>query len=153
MKTVSPVIVAVRSSRRHSQEVTTMNLGRIAIYAAAGLALLFGWRVVYNPNLSMRAEGQVTFLSLSPQSVYSSKVAKKLLVPGSLPEEPEWLSEAQNDPDPRIRLNAIETWARSPTESLDPITYSLLDPDESVRAEAQKLLQDTLARAQLRTQN
>jgi len=99
-----------------------MKLGRIAIYAAAALLLLFGWLVVYNPNLSSRAGGQVTFLSLSPQSAYGSKVAKKLLVPGSLPEEPEWVTAAQNDPDPRIRLNAIEAWARNPTDSLDPIT-------------------------------
>ncbi len=123
-----------------------MKLGRIAIYGAAALALLFGWLVVYNLNLSSRAGGEVTFLSLSPQSAYSAKVAKKLLVPGSSPEEPEWLTEAQNDPDPRIRLNAIEAWARNPTESLDPITYSLVDPDESVRARAQKLLEDRLAR-------
>ena len=123
-----------------------MRLRRIAIYATAVLVLLFGGLGIYSPNLSMRAGGEVTFLSLSIQSPYSSKVAKMLLVPGSLPEEPEWLSRAQNNPDPRIRLNAIKAWAKNPTESLDPITYSLLDPDGSVRGQAQKLLQDTLAR-------
>jgi hypothetical protein len=123
-----------------------MKLRRIAIYTMAALALVFGGLAVYNPTLSMGAGEQVTFLSLSIQNPYSSKVAKRLLVPGSSPEEPEWLTKAQNDPDPRIRLNAIRAWARDPTESLDPITYSLLDPDESVRAQAQKLLQDTVAR-------
>jgi hypothetical protein len=90
-----------------------MKLRRIAIYTAAALALVFGGLVVSNPNLSMRAGGQVTFLSLSIQSPYSSKVAKKLLVPGSSPEEPEWLTKAQNDPDPRIRLNAIKAWKKT----------------------------------------
>jgi hypothetical protein len=125
-----------------------MKLARIAIYATAAVALLFGWLVVDNPNLSSRAGEQVTFLSLSPQSIYGSKVAKKLLVPGAPPEEPEWLIEAQNDPDPKIRLKAIEAWARNPTESLDPITYALADPDASVRARVQKLLEDRLARGE-----
>jgi hypothetical protein len=62
------------------------------------------------------------------------------------PEEPAWLSEARNDPDPRVRLNAIEAWARNPTTSLDPVTYALVDPDESVRTRAQGLLEDALAR-------
>ena len=123
-----------------------MKLGRIAISAAVALALLLGWLVVYYPNLSSRAGGQVTFLSLSPQSAYSSQIAKKLLVPGSSAEEPEWLIEAQYDPDSRIRLNAIEAWAQNSTESLDPITNSLADPDASVRARAQALLEERLAR-------
>lgn len=123
-----------------------MKLKRTAIYTAVALGVVSVGLVVHNPSVSRRARGQVTFLSMSIQSPYSSKVAKRLLVPGSSPEEPEWLAKAQNDPDPRIRLNAIKAWARNPTESLDPITYSLLDPDESVRAQAQKLLENTLAR-------
>ena len=53
-----------------------MKLRPIAIYVAAALALLFGGLVVYNPNVSMHAGGQVTFLTLSVQSPYGSKVAK-----------------------------------------------------------------------------
>lgn len=123
-----------------------MKLKRIQIYTAAALGVVLVGLIVYNPSASMIARGQVTFLSMSIQSPYSSKVAKRLLVPGSSLEEPEWLAKAQNDPDPKIRVNAINAWARNPTDSLDPITYYLLDPDESVRAQAQKLLTEPLAR-------
>ena len=62
------------------------------------------------------------------------------------PEEPAWLAEARNDPDPKSRLDAIETWARNPGESLDPVTHALVDPDERVRARAQELLEEALVR-------
>jgi hypothetical protein len=97
-----------------------MKIRRIAIYAAAALALVFSGLVVYNPNLSLRAGGQVTFFSLSIQSPYNSIVAKGLLVPGSSPEEPEWLTKAQNDPDPRIRLNAIRPGPEIPRRVSTP---------------------------------
>ncbi len=117
----------------------------MAICAAATVGLVFGSLAVYRPNVAARAGGRATFLSLSSLSPYSSKIAKRLLVPGAPPEEPEWLIKAQNDPNPTTRLNAIEAWARNPTDSFDPIMYSLFDPDESVRAEAQKLLAEPLA--------
>ncbi len=123
-----------------------MKLGRITTYALAALALLLGELVIQNPNVSLRAGKRVTFLSLSIQSPYSSKIAQRLLVPGSSPAEPEWLLKAQNNPDPRVRLNAIRAWAQHPTERVDAITYSLLDPDDSVRAQAQMLLRNTMAR-------
>ena len=91
-----------------------MKLKRIAIYTAAALGVVLVGRTVYNPSVSVRAGGHVTFLSLSIQSPYSSKVAKRLLVPSASPEEPEWLTKAQNDPDPRIRLNAIKAWVEIP---------------------------------------
>jgi hypothetical protein len=62
------------------------------------------------------------------------------------PEEPGWLSEARNDPDPRVRLNAIEVWSQKPDDTLDPVTHAMVDPDESVRARAQQLFEEALAR-------
>jgi HEAT repeat protein len=61
-------------------------------------------------------------------------------------EEPVWLTAECDDPDPSVRLQAIETWGREPEETLDPLTYALVDPDESVRARAQELLEKELAR-------
>ena len=61
-------------------------------------------------------------------------------------EEPAWLTVALDDPDPHVRIQALETWVRHPGETLDPLTYALLDPDESVRARAQELLEEELAR-------
>jgi len=60
--------------------------------------------------------------------------------------DPAWLAAAQEDPDPNVRLHALGTWAQHPGESLDPVTYALVDPDETVRARAQELLEEALAR-------
>lgn len=49
-------------------------------------------------------------------------------------------------PDPQTRLAALEVWAAGPRESLDPVTYALVDADEWVRLRAQELLEQELAR-------
>jgi len=59
---------------------------------------------------------------------------------------PAWLSQMLDDPDPHVRIQALETWVRHPGEALDPLTYALVDPDETVRARAQELLEEALAR-------
>src|SRR5438067_12686119 len=61
-------------------------------------------------------------------------------------EEPAWLTASRDDPDPSVRARMLETWARQPGATLDPFTYALVDPDESVRARAQGLLEEELAR-------
>jgi HEAT repeat protein len=61
-------------------------------------------------------------------------------------EEPVWLAEALDDPDPNVRIQALETWAQHLGETLDPLTYALVDPEEKVRARAQELLEEKLAR-------
>ncbi len=60
--------------------------------------------------------------------------------------DPAWFAAARDDPDPNVRLHALETWAQNPGENLDPLTYALVDPDETVRARAQELLEQELAR-------
>ena len=45
-----------------------------------------------------------------------------------------------------MRLQALETWAQRPGDSLDPVTYGLVDQDETVRERAQVLYEQTLAR-------
>jgi HEAT repeat protein len=58
---------------------------------------------------------------------------------------PAWLAEALDDPDPRVRIQVLETWAQHPQETLDPLTYALVDPEESVRTRAKELLEEALA--------
>ena len=58
--------------------------------------------------------------------------------------DPALLDEALRDPDPNVRIHALETWAQHPGVSLDPVTYALVDPDESVRARAQELFEQEL---------
>lgn len=45
-----------------------------------------------------------------------------------------------------VRLQALETWAQRPGDSLDPVTYGLVDQDETVRERAQALYEQTLDR-------
>lgn len=103
--------------------------------------------------------GQDRFLASAPEGLHSWKASKKLSVLlSSLPsatreneqyrteEMPAWLAEALDDPDPHVRIQALETWAREPKEMLDPLTYALVDPDQSVRARAQELLEEEMVR-------
>lgn len=61
-------------------------------------------------------------------------------------DSPPWLAELLHAPDRNVRIQALDAWAREPTGSLDPVTYALVDPDESVRARAQEVLEQELAR-------
>lgn len=103
--------------------------------------------------------GENRFLASGSEGLRSWKASDKLFVPpSSLPsatrdndqyqteEMPAWLAEALDDPDPHVRIQALETWAQRPRETLEPLTYALVDPDESVRTRAQELLEEELAR-------
>src|ERR1700730_10758094 len=59
-----------------------------------------------------------------------------------------WYQTVRDDPDPMVRLQVIERWTQqqAPDERLDLLTYALVDPDESVRARAQALWEEELAR-------
>ena len=56
--------------------------------------------------------------------------------------DPAWLTAARDDPDPNVRRHALDVWAQDPGESLDPVTYALVDPDEAVRTRAQELAEE-----------
>lgn len=57
-----------------------------------------------------------------------------------------WYEVARESPDVSVRLQALETWVQRPGHSLDPLTYGLVDQDETVRERAQALYEQTLAR-------
>lgn len=61
---------------------------------------------------------------------------------------PEWTAALQN-PDKEVRRAALQQWAgQGAATPLDPLTYALVDPDESVRAKAQELVEQVwLAKA------
>ncbi|HWP57959.1 MAG TPA: hypothetical protein VNL14_08740 [Candidatus Acidoferrales bacterium] len=61
-------------------------------------------------------------------------------------EDLEWRTVAREDPDPSLRVSALESWARNSGETLDPVTHALVDPDESVRQRALELFEEALAR-------
>jgi hypothetical protein len=57
-----------------------------------------------------------------------------------------WFATARESSDVGMRLQALEQWAQRPGEALDPVTYGLVDEDESVRTRAQELYEQHLAR-------
>ena len=82
----------------------------------------------------------------------SGRTVSRTSAPGARAEElqgedlPPWLAELLHSPDANVRIQALDAWAREPGTSLDPVTYALVDPDESVRARAQEVLEHELAR-------
>jgi hypothetical protein len=60
--------------------------------------------------------------------------------------DPTISDEALQDPDPTVRIQALEAWVQQPDASLNPVTYALVDPDPAVRARAQELFEQELER-------
>ena len=58
----------------------------------------------------------------------------------------QWFAELRESPDAAVRLQALETWAQQPGTGIDPLTYALVDEDEEVRARAEELYEQQLAR-------
>ena len=64
---------------------------------------------------------------------------------------PEWTAALQHL-DKEVRRKALQQWAgQGAATPLDPLTHALVDPDESVRAKAQELVEQVwLAKAEAR---
>ena len=62
---------------------------------------------------------------------------------------PEWTAALQHQ-DKEVRREALQQWAgQGAATPLDPLTHALVDPDESVRAKAQELVEQVwLAKAE-----
>ena len=58
----------------------------------------------------------------------------------------QWYEAARDSPEVTMRVQALEQWAQRPGDPLDPVTYGLVDPDETVRSRAQALYEQYLAR-------
>ncbi len=58
----------------------------------------------------------------------------------------QWYATARESPEVTVRLQALEQWAQQPNETLDPVTYALVDEDDTVRARAQTLYEQQLVR-------
>ena len=62
-----------------------------------------------------------------------------------------WFTEARESPDATVRLQALELWTQQPGTGIDPLTYALVDEDEDVRARAEELYEQQLAREEAET--
>jgi hypothetical protein len=95
---------------------------------------------------SSQSAKKLPSMSIASLQPFYGNASSKNRISLSAEEEPVWLMEALKDPDPRVRLHAIETWAAKPDKTLDPVTYALVDTDETIRARAQELLEEALER-------
>ena len=57
-----------------------------------------------------------------------------------------WFTELRESPDAMVRLQALALWAQQPGTGIDPLPYALVDEDEDVRARAEALWEQQLAR-------
>jgi hypothetical protein len=127
------------------------HLGTLLIVAATMMAAALGGcdnAVPDKPVVSAKPATSTApqpRLTLEPASRISAAVPPQYVVPVSA-EVALWRDGVDQNLDPHMRLAALEVWAGGPRESLDPVTYALVDPDESVRARAEELLEQELAR-------
>ena len=96
-------------------------------------------------NVVSLATGCKRLNVLPPDTFPAAESQTKVLATPPKAELPA-LTAAHDAPPPAARLQAIEDWSRSSRESLDPVSYALVDPDESVRARAQELWEEALQR-------
>ena len=62
-----------------------------------------------------------------------------------------WFAERRESPDATVRLQVLEQWAQQPGDTINPLTYALVDEDEAVRARAEALYAQQRAREEAET--
>ena len=127
-----------------SRRQLTCVLGLLAL--AVWVSLMSGWRSSSDRSSTAKSAQPVALEKTSTSPSPNTGGRATSYAGRTETELPTWLAEALNSPDQRVRIRALETWAQHPGEKLDPVTYALVDPDESVRARAQELLEAVLAR-------
>lgn len=58
----------------------------------------------------------------------------------------EWPVAILQNPDARVRRQALEEWARNPQRSLDGVSAMMVDADETIRERAQQIFEGAIAR-------
>ena len=114
--------------------------------AAAVVATLYGCGRSSPASAQLEEDLTNTSVQATPNASASRETLPTKSWAPNQKDPPAWLEAAREDPDPRVRFHAIETWAIKPGKSLDPVTYALVDHDETVRARAQELLEQELER-------
>jgi hypothetical protein len=72
--------------------------------------------------------------------------------PAPLPEQlvlPQWIAQALESPDVRVRLRALDRWAQQGSEApMDPLVMALDDADDDMRTKAMTIIERQWAVAQ-----
>lgn len=122
-------------------------MARLLFYIALVAWVYFGCGK--SPPQSSGETNSPEVVAQNRPSVSLSSPANSRAAPGSErenTEEPAWLEAALDDPNPKVRIQALDYWSEHPGEKLDPVTKALVDPDERVRARAQEVFEEALAR-------
>jgi len=124
---------------------TVISPARLALTLLLGLAVIAGCGQPPTPSDEAMA-GESRGRSAGPGETRPN-VASRVAVRDEDSRDDVLMSPGlHHHSDPAIRLYALEAWALAPGERLDPVTHALVDPDESVRARAQELLEEALTR-------
>lgn len=97
------------------------------------------------------------FVEVTPSQGRNDEITK---IPANLgpPQDPlqadqvrreareSWYAEVRTQADATVRLQALEVWDQQPGDTLDLVTYALVDEEEQVRTRAQELWSLQLAR-------
>ncbi len=54
---------------------------------------------------------------------------------------PDWMQSALQDPNPEVRLNALEEWIEQHQIDVDLAMLVINDPDERIRAKAMQVIE------------
>lgn len=115
---------------------------RLPLFLAFGLLAVGCGRAILEPSeravtRAAHADQRSPKRSSPAATVSAFRNSERMQTP-----DPAWLTAARDDPDPNVRRHALDVWAQDPGESLDPVTYALVDPDEAVRTRAQELAEE-----------
>jgi len=104
------------------------------------------YALVYAPTASGPSEGEPG--RISELIVHSGKRQPVESEEARQAEPTE--AESLRHFDPQVRITALERWAQHREgDSVDPLTHAMVDPDERVRARAQALWEEALARQEI----
>jgi hypothetical protein len=126
-----------------------MSPSRLALMLLLGLAVIAGCGQPPTPTPSGQAMAGERRGRSSGPGESRPNVASRVAVRDEESRDDALMSPSlHHHSDPAIRLYALEAWALRPGPTLDPVTYALVDPDDSVRTRAQEILEEMLERRQ-----
>lgn len=109
-----------------------------------------GQAAISMPLASGNESGVASGKGTAPGGVSPSTAPDLSSAPGHPVEGlvvPELMTQKLNSPNVRVRLRALEAWAReAPPGAIDPFILAFEDKDEQVRALAQQLIEQDWAR-------
>jgi hypothetical protein len=128
---------------------TAMSPSRLALTLLLGLAVIAGCGQPPTPTPSGQAMAGERRGRGSGPGETRPNVASRVAVRDEDSRDDVLMSPGlRHHSNPAIRLYALEAWALRPGPTLDPVTYALVDPDDSVRTRAQEILEELLERRQ-----